>query len=514
MRPKCSRCAKRSYNCEYEGPRGRSKLHTQPAFPDDHPSFSDSSPCSASLNSQLPCVFRVNENCATLSSNLDYPSTLDATELDLLSHYLTHTSENIPFDDLDHYALSVGIPNIAFKSRPVMSSLIALAAACKCHDLVKSNTSLEGQAVIKIQELLMLADRHHRSSLQHIQVAMAQSDCYDNILANAALMVLYASASHSVRVHLATSAKRSGQKLPDELLPQHSQWMSFTRAAHIASTAILDGIVESMTDIQTNKNTPSPTVNTPTLPNQHLNGTVVLSPQNGPTEKTRRLFLPLVVSTYTQALEILRGKAESTAVLFELLEASTCNHQTFDACLEALSVLETCASDALSTKKTVERHDSPRFEPLVLKHIKEVSPWVGEYMASVTSMKSPKALRRTIMSFLNKAPAEFLNVVQSMLDSSFAEAGIENMMAPNSPEPQIPLLDSTRLLIMDIFAHWLVLVMLLDGVWWIGGIGQWELGRVIALIKPRVSLHQPIDTRETWWPESMHCVKLELTSCL
>ncbi|KAJ5785296.1 C6 transcription factor [Penicillium pulvis] len=502
------------YKCEYEGPRGRSRLHVQPAFPDDHPSFSDSSPHGASSNSQLPCAPRVNASCATLSSDLDNYSTLDATELDLLSHYLTHTSQNIPFDDLDHYALSVGIPNIAFKSRPVMSSLVALAAACQCHDLVKSNTSLEEQTVIKIQELLMLAERHHTSSLQHIQVAMAQSDCYDNILANAALMVLYASASHSVRVHLATSAKRSGQKMPDQLLPQHSQWMSFTRAAHMASTAILDGIVESMTNIHAKIHTPSPTINTPALPNQHLTGNVALSPQDGPTGKTRRLFLPLVVSTYTQALEILRGKAKSTAALFELLEASTCNHLPLDACLKALSVLETCASDALSTKKTFERHNSPRFEPLELKHIKKVSPWVGEYMASVTSIKSPKALRRTIMSFLNKAPAEFLNIVQSMLDSSFAEAGIENMMSPNSPEPQTPLLNSTRLLIMDIFAHWLVLVMLLDGVWWIGGIGQWELGRVIALIKPQVSLHQPMDTRETWWPESMHCVKLELSPCL
>lgn len=502
------------YNCEYEGPRGRSKIHVQPVFPDNHPSISDSSPRSASSNSLLPYSLRVNENCETLLSNSDSPSTLDATELDLLSHYLTHTSHNIPFDDLDHYALSVGIPNIALKSRPVMSSLIALAAACKCHDLVKSNTSLEGQAVMEVQELLTLAERHHRSSLQHIQVAMAHSDCYDNILANAALMVLYASASHSVRVHLATSAKRSGQKLPNQLLPQHSQWMSFTRAAHIASTAILDGIVERVTNIQSNTDTPSPSIYTPALPNQNLKGTVILSPQDGPTEKTRHLFLPLVVSTYTQALEILRIKAESTAALCELLEASTCNHLPLDACLKALSVLQTCASDALSTENTVGRHGSPISEPLVLKHIKKVSPWVGEYMASVTSMKSPKALRRTVMSFLNKAPAEFLNLVQSMLDSSFAETGIENTMAPSSPEPQISLSNSMRLLSMDIFAHWLVLVMLLDGVWWIGGIGQWELGRVIALIKPQVSLHQPIDTRETWWPESMHCVKLELTPSL
>ncbi|KAJ6095924.1 hypothetical protein N7486_006670 [Penicillium sp. IBT 16267x] len=392
-----------------------------------------------------------------------------------------------------------------------MSSLIALAAACKCHDLVKSNASPEGQTMMKVQELLMLGERHHRSSLQHIQVAMSYSDCYDNILANAALMVLYASASHSIRVYLATSTKRSGQKLPNELLPQHSQWMSFTRAAHTASTAILDGIVNSVTDIQTNTNIPSPTTNTQALPSSVLNGKIVLSPQDGPTERTRRLFLPLVISTYTQAFKILRNEIESTAALFERLGASTCSHTSLDACMQAFSVLETCASDALSTKKTAERHCGPKFEPLLLKHIQKVSPWVGEYMASVTSMTSSKALRRTIMSFLNKAPVVFLNVVQSMLDSSFVEAGAENMITPDSPGSEASLLNSTCLLTMDIFAHWLVLVMLLDGVWWIGGIGQWELGRVIALIKPQVSVHQPIDTRETWWPESMHCVKLELT---
>lgn len=499
------------YNCQYEGPRGRSKLHVQPAFPDDHPSFSGSSSHSASsipLSTYIPII---SDNCETLSLDSDSPSALDATELDLLSHYLTHTSQKIPFDDLDHYALSVGFPNIAFKSRPVMSSLIALAAACKCHDLVKLNTSLEWMTVMEVQELLMLAERHHRSSLQHIQVAMVHSDCYDNILANAALMVLYASASHSVRVYLATSSKRTGQNLPNQLLPQHSQWMSFTRAAHTASTAILDGIFESATNIQ------SPIINTPALPCQGLKGTIVLSPQDGPTEKTKRLFLPLVVSTYTQALEVLRGKVESTAALLGTLEASASSHLPLEACLKALAVLETCASDALSTKKTidiVERDSSPRFDPLVFNQIKKVSSWVGEYMASVTSMKSPKALRRTIMSFLNKAPARFLNMVQSMLDSSFAEAGTGNVMARHSHEPEASLLNSTRLLAMDIFAHWLVLVMLLDGVWWIGGIGQWELGRVIALMKPRVSLHRPMHNRETWWPESMYCVKLELTPCV
>jgi hypothetical protein len=371
--------------------------------------------------------------------------------------------------------------------------------------------SLDGQTMMKVRELLMLAERHHRSSLQHIQVAMSYSDCYENILENAALMVLYVSDSHSIRVHLATTAKRSGQKLPNEVLPQGSQWMSFTRAAHTASTAILNGIADSETNSQTNTKIPSPTTHTPAVPNLVLNGTIALSPQDGPSENTKRLFLPLVVSIYTQALEILRGKVESIVALFERLEASTCNRLSLDACLRTLSILETCTSDALSTKKTDGKHDGHKFDPLLLEHVQKVSPWVGEYMASVTSMTSPKALRRTIMSFLNKAPANFLNLVQSMLDSTFAEAGAENMMAADSPDTEDLLLNSTSLLAMDIFAHWLVLVMLLDGVWWIGGIGQWELGQVIPLMKTQGSLHQSIGTRETWWPESMYFVKLELT---
>jgi hypothetical protein len=64
---------------------------------------------------------------------------------------------------------------------------------------------------------------------------------------------------------------------------------------------------------------------------------------------------------------------------------------------------------------------------------------------------------------------------------------------------------------MDIFAHWLVLVMLLDGVWWISDIGEWELGQVVSLVKTQDLPSQSADTGETWWPETMYLVKRELT---
>jgi hypothetical protein len=132
-------------------------------------------------------------------------------------------------------------------------------------------------------------------------------------------------------------------------------------------------------------------------------------------------------------------------------------------------------------------------------------------MSSVTSMQSPKALRRIIMSFLNKAPSGYLELVQSALDAPFETLNMEYPSTHCSPGGGTPLLNETQLLAMDIFAHWLVLVMLLDGVWWIDGIGQWELGQVVSMMKKQASCQLSANTGETWWPESMHLIKLELS---
>lgn len=433
------------------------------------------------------------------------------TELDLLSHYLSHTSKTIPFDALDLYALSVGIPNLAFNNEPVMSSLLALAAACKSHDIVKqSKIPLDDQTLVEVQGLLEFAERHHRASLQHIQATVSHSDWYDEVLTNAALMVLYASASHSIRVNLAMTANQGGRRLPAALLPQHSQWISFTRAAHMASTAILNDLIGS-----SNKNKAMSIENAlceKAYPSIALSETDILSPQNGPSEETERLFLPLVASTYVRALEELSERANTIAARVVRTSPSKSDRRELDVCLQTLPILGKHGSAALSPKKNGDMSEDHCHEPLSKRFFK-VSPWVGKYMISVTSMTAPRALRRTIMSFLNEAPAEYLNIIQSILDLSLNDAtATDGRKARDSPKIEVPSLDATQLLAMDIFAHWLVLVMLLDGVWWIGSIGQWELGQVVSLIKTQNLFHQMRDDKETWWPQSMYTIKLELRS--
>ncbi|KAF9884559.1 hypothetical protein FE257_001504 [Aspergillus nanangensis] len=520
LRPSCSRCTKRAYKCRYQNPLSDSNLSDEEGstylpVPNLHlPSRSgvatpDSPHALSSDHLSFPSPAsggpRLSADEDGVLWNPRSPATLDATELGLLAHYLTHTSQTIPFDDLDLYALSVGVPNLAFKCRVVMSSLLALAAACKSHDIARqARNPLDTQDLMDIQELLALAERHHRDSLRHIQVALHNSESYDYLLANAALMVLYASANHSIRVHLAATAKQYGRQLPAEVYPQHSQWISFTRAAHTASTAILNDIV----DATTNAWTP---VTNPPIETQLKLPKSVLSPQDGPSEKTKRLFSPIVASTSSRAIESLRRRAESTTDVLKTSQLSDYDYQQLQASLETLSMLENCACTALSTREEKQMAELPQSPPISVEQLARVSPWVARYMISVTSMESPQALRRIIMSFLNKAPAEYLSLVQSVLDSPPVNARAEKWMSRDSPGSDVPPLNPIHLLALDIFAHWLVLLMLLDGVWWIGDIGQWELGQIISLMKTQ-NLPCQSDTGETWWPESMYLVKRELTS--
>ncbi|EAW14630.1 Zn(II)2Cys6 transcription factor [Aspergillus clavatus NRRL 1] len=533
LKPNCTRCTKRMYTCRYQNPfhndssskkQGSAQLPgpglcVSPTVPSNVirnsvPSLTlssgQSSVSSRVSGTQCGLVRGLNTAEERLAPDSHTLGTLDTIELSLLTHYLTHTSQTIPVDDLDLYALSVGVPNLAFKSNVVMSSLLALAAACKSHDIAKNaRLRLDPQNLRDIQKLLALAERHHQASLRHIQASIRNLDSYDHVLANAALMVLYASASHSIRVHLAAAAKECALRLPNDVLPQHSQWISFTRAAHTASTAVLNDVVAAAGTSRAATSSPILDARSE-LPNPVLSSTDNLSPEDGPTEETKRLFLPLVASTYGRALESLHERAESTTALFNSSDVSITSHLQLQACLETLSVLERCTCVALPARDGTSVTPS-RYRSISCRDQSRVSPWVARYMISVTSMESPHILRRIIMSFLNKAPAEYLNLVQSVLDSPSAAARAESWMTRDSPGAEVPLLDATHLLAMDIFAHWLVLVMLLDGVWWIGDIGEWELGQVVSLMKTQNLPGQSAEFGKTWWPETMYLLKRELS---
>ncbi|KAK4508767.1 hypothetical protein PRZ48_002506 [Zasmidium cellare] len=401
--------------------------------------------------------------------------TLAATELDLLARYLTHTSHIIPVDDVDVYALQVGIPNLAFASQPLMNSVLALAAVCRCHEILKL-PHLTWSDWRQLEDLLALANSRYESSLRQIQDISCASNQDDCILANATLMVLYGSASHSLRIRLAEPSRPHGH-LSMDLAPAPLQWTYLIRAAHLAYTGLLhcnshDSDVDSIDE--------------PELP---ITSTAAVSPDSGYDERsvesalvapmeTMGLMQSIITATSKVALAELAGRLQTASDADELAPS------TLSCCTKAFTVLCSIFNVVTSAKHQTLRGEvnSPRIPQK--SRLAAVSPWLRTYVARVTSAVPQKQLRRIITSFLNRVPMEFLELVHESVDDPMTEYGC-------TAASQIAL---------DIFAHWLVLVTLLEDVWWIGGIGEWELERTVNRFK---ELHSDFGIECSWWPERM-----------
>jgi hypothetical protein len=100
------------------------------------------------------------------------------------------------------------------------------------------------------------------------------------------------------------------------------------------------------------------------------------------------------------------------------------------------------------------------------------------------------------MAFLDRVPADYLTLVETSLD--YARAPELDDAGSRALQPI-----STYLLGLDILAHWLVFVMLLDGLWWIGQTGLWELELIISLVRAKSWGADVIEEEGAWWPEKM-----------
>lgn len=461
---------------------------------------------------------------------------LDKQDLDLFGHYLSHTCRTIPFDAADAYALQVGVPNLAFADQPLMSSILALAAACQCHDLLEAAAAAAATdddehphphphpptaaTLDRVRDLLAAAEQHHRASLRQIREALPTTQRYDCVLASAALMVLYGSASHCVRIRVVELYKsaRSGVAMPHvvpaDMVPVQSQWISLIRAVHLAYVGLVaDGAknaaaaVGGQEVVALVENTmPCVVVTEPSVE-------AILCPQDGPTDDTRRLFLPIVASTSGSAMSKLRTRASRMGQASPSISSTD-----LQSCWEALEMLERTVDCVLSensaTSPTAEDDPFDTPEPLLPG---VVAPWLRVYIARVTSnsKSSSSPLRRSVNAFLNRVPAAYVDLVQTTLDCVPPPegGGISTTTTGNACLLQGEDLEVTvaRRLAVDIFAHWLVLVLLLDGVWWIGETGSWELGRAVAFMRDRGGLQGMMDEEEgAWWPESMYKLRMEL----
>ncbi|KAK4244770.1 hypothetical protein C7999DRAFT_16981 [Corynascus novoguineensis] len=369
---------------------------------------------------------------------------LPQAEVDLFRHYLEHTSRDRTVGEQDRYTLQVGIPNLACQSRPLMRSVLALAAVCKCCDIIREpSLAYSDSGRRDVVDLLALAHRYHLESLRSIQTTLYETSNYDYVLANAAMMGMYGSASYAARIWLAKTAGPYGDDLRLfnwMMAPGNPQWLSLFRAVRLAYAGLLRS-----------------------------------SPQHSPAHSP-----PALASHYEyKSPPSTPGDGGG---------GGNGHHH-----------------DLSSSPFPVDIENDP------VGRLAQISPWLRRYTASISSMIPSKLPRRVIMSLVHRVPTAFLNLIEDMINLIDNAAAATAAAAPAPPPPPPPLPPPPPMpepslahqLAVDIFANWLVLVILLDDVWWIGGIGAWELARFVS-VRHCPGWEMCLWNRDRdWWPESM-----------
>lgn len=485
-----------------------------------------SSTCSTTTaQSQLLALPNYNNGRArssSYSSQLDLPlrsevaQTLAPTEFELLKHYLEHTSRDLTVDPDDQYTLQVGIPNLAIQSKPLMKSVLALAAVCKCSDIFNQThgPQVGNDDRSQVVELLSLANQYHMESLREIQATLPEAKQYDNILANAAMMGMYGSASHNTRIWLAKTASFTDQGLGDSV-PKLPQWISLFRAVHLAYVGLLNNRLGTTDMTHSPARSPvSPMASTGMQYEYNVSSRGEQPQPRG--AQTNHPLYPILATTAGSAVTRLNDKAREISIIqesspltsfYDLEPPDPQSGTDLQACYAALAIFNDIVVNTFrGGDSTPVSHTNLALDVDIepMGQLSEVSPWLRRYTASITSMVPSRLPRRTIMAFIHKVPTRYLSLVEEVMSLIQTEPQpADDMDGPwglpsLSPEPSV-----AHQLAMDIFAHWLVLVILLDNVWWIGGIGAWELGRIVASrndVRWRTCLWNKEDD---WWPESM-----------
>lgn len=449
---------------------------------------------------------------------------------------MRHTSNAINFEGQDTFALRVGIPELATRCPALMSSLLAIAASCCCCDIMSHPAPIPRDRE-RLVQLLATANRHHLNSIQEIQALICKARHYDQILANALLMAAYGTSAQRVRIWLATNTP-AHETLADEFQPNNSGWMSLFHSVDAAyatvpwSRSTSRGVSEDEEATDSSSGVDSytfqPDIHTTQQPPPHVHDQEVMLLTKQPMALSNHPMYSAIVSTSPWALGTLKATTDRLcSVLDDLTWPSSIGTDeihppltktsTLQACRSAMDILLVVAAGICPPTLFSHHHDnmnttvgsggSTRQSELLgnmdpSSHLPtsmsvDVSGWLREYIARVLADSPSRSTRRIIMAFLYRVPQQFVNTVRVILDAF-----------PTGPVSLCP----AETLCVDIFAHWLCFTLLLDGVWFIGDIGLWELDRIVAMVDAgRLDLsYGGVNGGGDWWPRGVYRIAVEV----
>jgi len=414
---------------------------------------------------------------------------LRLSDVDLFQHYIQHASRTSNYSQRDQMAMHTGIPTLALRDEAVLHSLLALSAACLGCDMISRYPPAD---LTFVNQVVICGYRHFNLASENLRKLISQvNQKMESLLASNMLLVSFSAAIQQI-IHW-MSSRNGSKKLRGQLSSTPSDFIVIMRGMRTILQAL---------DRPDMKPDPEGTEDV-----QHA------TDDSGPLEFNAvpaalskwhtHVMFPILASTSQEAFAQLQAR-------LDLAERNASDEQypkPLSACVAAFEILDNIriATFSSSNPPALASPTNKARAPLVLKQL--WSPRVVSWLRGFA--RSPaKSLTRMLLSFIAQVPQSYLVILMPLLDQRLDASSTAS--SDGSPTQ----LTVEQVLALDIYAHWCVLVFLIEEVeWWIGALPVVILtGMIDRYGDEFVASLQPEEDwgPDRWWPKSMLTVLREL----
>ncbi|ORX96640.1 hypothetical protein BCR34DRAFT_677306 [Clohesyomyces aquaticus] len=498
-KPSCTRCVLSLKSCVYthaapsvdSGGSDELPLPTPPRRPLSlspiAQSFSDDSPLSEASAYSTPAL--IEARCRTEAED----DSLPPSDTALYHHYLQHTSRISTHYHSDKMVFEIYIPTLALQSKAVFHSILALSAACLCRDMIARRPTPD---IAAVNQVLMAGYRHYNRASEKTRDLISQPNTLkpEHLLASAPFLIGFATASQQINHWI---ERRKSTRDPSKLLP-----------ASLRDTIVLiKGLRSTLQVLRRDDVSPSHKLADETdFPNDIVS--MLLDSDSKPPPTTpppshTHVMYPIFAATSQGAFSRLQERLDSASPYYG-------DDASFAACAEAFERLSTIrnltfSSSAPSTPSTPLSLDNASKLP-------QLPPWLRRYIGRPVILLPGEPLIRPFLTFLIRSSQEYLDLLLPLLD--------ESLESPMEPIPDgLPELTEVQALALDIWAHWCVLMFLVEEeAWWIGNLPFVLLTGMLnrygeAFVARLWPGNDQGQDKDRWWPASMLACLREIRCC-
>ncbi|KAL4882992.1 hypothetical protein BJY04DRAFT_216709 [Aspergillus karnatakaensis] len=513
MKPSCSRCVLTRQPCIWP-PASQSSIEDDAQLQPEGLSLTLPTPSprtqSPSRSSSMEAPRLSPPVFAGSSSPPSQYFDFDLTDTGLYHHYLQHTSRNLTQNAKDLYALQIGLPTLALRSKTIFHSILAVSAACMCCDMIARENPPD---VNIVHQVLMTGYHHYNAASEKIRELISKPTAAKAgpLLAAPPLLVPFATSSQQINHWI--SSNMIGPQPLKRLSTTPRDVIIITRGIRATLIALKSGDISPSTSPSPATPQPFEDLEVDDDPPSLIDPSMPPSPI--PLSHSHPMY-PIIASTSAAAFSKLQDRLDS-AILY-----SPTQNDDLSACAAAFNVLSDIRSGTFSPSLQILFQNTSISDPPVITH-----PHIPQWLLTLTARPDPPSptepLTRPFLNFLVQVPQSYLDLLLPLLD--------QRLETPLSPQghPLPPELSQEQALALDIYAHWSVLMLLVEEEsWWIGKLADVTLaGMLNRFGSDFVSRIWPGETAinisiasgaavggeeggEGWWPRSMLGVSREI----